>query len=192
MISAAYVYDPSNVDAQVLFPYTSFSYVWSSTYNFGWFGVETKGYSTPTQYNRYVFDVIDHGFAATDYYDKAAQVYSTGALVVSGISPGPNGGLEGRTIVFTGDGGDLNTLTHEFGHAFGFHHICGNWEYRSFDSGAACTMHYNWYLMLNQQIERRPALYVYPDTDSPRFCTDHIKAIRTQNLEGVAKLGWSD
>ena len=93
--------------------------------------------------------------------------------------------------MFTADGGDIDTLTHEFGHAFGFQHICGNWDYRSNDvTGTTCTMHYSsWYLMLNQASPRTLDLWTY-GTGGPHFCEEHIIEIRRQNLEDVPVLGW--
>jgi hypothetical protein len=188
MISSVIVYtpDPVEVTKLAMFQFHNFSY----DPDYDEFAVWSKGYSTPTVYNYRSFNVIDHGFPALSV--PTAFVQGMGSLTISGISPGPHGGLEGRTIVFTdgGDGGGLATLTHEFGHALGFQHICGNWNYRSHGSGGACTMHYaSWYLMLNDANPRKPALWVYGDT-TPYFCEEHIIEIRKQNLEDLAILGW--
>jgi hypothetical protein len=153
--------------------------------------VSPKKYSTPTADEVLTFDLGDHGFAPGEVV--TILVVGIGALVVSGISPGPHGGLEGRVIVFTKAGGDLDTLIHEFGHGLGFHHICGNWDYRSNVNGAsgkACSMNYDsWYLLLDQGVPRR----LVPGSlnlGGPYFCREHIRAIRRQNLEDFARLAW--
>jgi hypothetical protein len=178
--------DPSGLE-YVIFRYLNFSWdpAWEA------FGVWSKDYSTPTEYSCMSFDVIDHGFLANSIADTL--VLGTGGLVVTGISPGPNGGLEGRTLVFTASGGDLCTLLHEFGHAFGFHHICGNWDYMSDGTtGQACPMHYDsWYFMLDHSTPRQLDLWTL-DYGGPYFCEEHIIEIRRQNLEDLAVLGWGN
>jgi hypothetical protein len=185
-VSAVIMWEPVSLADYIVFSYENFSWVDDDVVR-----TRAKGYSTPTQYNSMLFGLNDHGYPAYDY--APVQVYGTGALVVVGISPGPSGGLEGRTIVFTAQGGDLNTLIHEFGHAFGFHHICGNWDYRSnSDAGKCCSMHYDsLYWMLTQSRPRRPDAWKWGTGDA-YYCEEHIDAIRKQNLEDVPKLGWGD
>ena len=185
-VSSVALWGSSGID-YVIFRYANFSWdpAWET------FGVWSKDYSTPTEYSYLSFDVIDHGYPSGSMAD--ITVMGTGGLFVSGISPGPNGGLEGRVLVFTTAGGDLNTLMHEFCHGFGFHHICGNWDYRSDDTmGQACSMHYDsWYFMLDHSTPRRLDLWTL-DYGGPYFCEEHIIAIRRQNLEDVAVLGWGN
>ncbi len=52
-------------------------------------------------------------------------------------------------------------------------------------------MHYGWYLMLDDSDPRRPDLWVYGNK-SPYFCEQHVIAIRQQNLEDLAVLGWGN
>ncbi|MHC5055387.1 MAG: hypothetical protein ACYTKD_11790 [Planctomycetota bacterium] len=192
VVSAAYSVDPVAASGYAIFSYDSFSLRQDPVMIYDrLFNVLPKGYSTPTQYDYLTFNLFNYGFP---YYSiPYTYVYGTGALVVQGISPGPNGGLEGRTIVFTAAGGDLNVLIHEFGHAFGFHHICGNWDYRSDDiTGKCCTMHYSsLHFMLDHANPRRPELWAYADP-GPYFCEEHAVAIRRQNLEDLTILGWGN
>ncbi len=192
VVSAAYSFDPIGGSDLAIFSYDNFSLRQDPAMVYDkLFSVLQKGYSTPTQYDYLTFDLYDYGFPYLSI--PYTYIFGAGALVVQGISPGPNGGLEGRTMVFTTAGGDLNTLIHEFGHAFGFHHICGNWDYRSDGMlGKCCTMHYSsLYFMLDHAYPRRPDLWTY-GTEGPDFCEEHAVAIRRQNLEDLAILNWGN
>jgi hypothetical protein len=195
VVSVVYAWDPNGVGLfGAILMYENFSLYQDPVFNDMVFSVWPQGYSTPTSYNSLLFNLNGYGFPSN--VTAPARVLGTGATFVSGISPGPNGGLEGRTIVFTAAGGDLNTLIHEFGHAFGFHHICGNWDYRTDGNDVdgpekrCCTMHYSsMYFMLNHTNPRRPVLWDYANP-GPYFCEEHAVEIRRQNLEDLSVLGW--
>ncbi len=193
IVSAVVAWDPNGVGPfGAILMYENFSWNPASET----FRVWPQGYSTPTSYNNLMFNL--HGYGFPSWSTPWTRVLGTGATYVAGISPGPNGGLEGRTMVFTAAGGDLNVLIHEFGHAFGFHHICGNWDHRSDDNDPdsaekrCCTMHYSsMYFMLNHANPRRPVLWNYANP-GPYFCEEHAVVIRRQNLEDLSVLGWGN
>lgn len=54
-------------------------------------------------------------------------VYGPGATVTTGLSD-----YLGKAVVFTGNGGIVDSLIHELTRAFGLAHRCGNWDYRAF------------------------------------------------------------
>ena len=192
-ISSVRLYRPGAPDEYITFNFENFSWDPATRQ----FRVKPKGYFEPSLYNGpgdpppTNYHIVDHDFVAGS--DVQIMVQGKGALVITGISPGPNGGFEGRTIVFTSVGGSTNTLVHEFGHGLGFTHICGLWDYRSNDTnGQACTMHYtSWYFMLETDGSQTLEPWSH-DHGGPYFCEEHISLIRKQELENYAKLGWGN
>ena len=97
------------------------------------------------------------------------------------------------TVVFTASGGKLKTLMHELTHGIGFHHICGNWDFKSNSTtGTACAMHYDtWYFMLDDSSPRKLEYWTL-GFGGEYYCEEHIIEVRKQNLETVSKLDWGN
>ena len=88
------------------------------------------------------------------------------------------------------------TINHEFAHAIGFDHICGNWDvFSDEESGGACCMHYafNHWMLDNPgkplSFPRLQREWVFGD-ESHHYCVEHIVAIRKANLAKSLILGW--
>jgi hypothetical protein len=95
-----------------------------------------------------------------------------------------------RRVELAGGGVDLDlattTITHEFGHAFGYPHKCG---YYTVDAPAtrSCCMNYfhTWLYALGTHKDRDTRTVQRFDTgkDGKHFCARHIKGIRRGHLE---------
>ena len=112
--------------------------------------------------------------------------WSPGAFGYYGYSPG----LAGRTLIFTdyiGDNSDLRlkTIIHEFVHAFGLQHKCGNYDYTG---SQGCLMNYPENFLLNDQDPREPIQWT--DHNLGCLCAPHILSIRQSNLEDLDILNW--
>ncbi|MEM7152424.1 MAG: hypothetical protein AAF799_06245 [Myxococcota bacterium] len=138
-----------------------------------------------------------------------ATITEPGDFYTSGISPTENTAagrfFAGRTIVFTHHGAYRNrttglphgsytakvvqTLAHEFVHAFGMPHKCGYFDYRT-PRQQTCHLNYSNVWMLNAA--RQPT----PGTSGqigPNMCGRHLKEVRRVHLEdngGLRALGW--
>ncbi len=131
-------------------------------------------------------DLTDYGFSpgSTIY----VQVKSPGAYRIDGISPG----LAGKTIIFTDVTPGVNSLgalVHEFTHAFGLAHLCGNWDCENATPSASCAMNYGSWFILNDSAPRVPIQWTNDQTGT-NLCACHLKAIRKCKLENLAQLGW--
>lgn len=125
------------------------------------------------------------------------EIETRGATFTIGISPALKKEVAGRTleffagrtVIFTAKGSKtrmLQTIVHEFGHAFGFPHKCGH--YAAHNSGeASCAMNYfNTWVFAEGTLTFEKRFFVGKKSD--RFCARHIRALRQVHLEDNAAL----
>lgn len=138
--------------------------------------------------------------------DRMIVIAPRGSLNTYGSAPG-NPGFSGKMVLFTqwtpADKA-LAVLTHEFAHALGFAHKCGNWDHRKPQGRASCTGNYDEYFMLKGDLSQPPlvrkgdgitAPWTEPWTDSlvgPSLCAAHIVAMRNRKLEDDGILNWPE
>lgn len=138
-----------------------------------------------------------------------AVVQAPGASYTSGVSPPETAGgrqfFAGRTVAFThhgayrdegtglpkpGYGRDIvQTLAHEFVHAFGMPHKCGYYDYLT-PRDRTCHLNYwnNWMLDTARQL-----IAGSDDRMGDNMCGRHLKEVRRVHLEdngGLRALGW--
>ena len=140
------------------------------------------------------------------------EVFGPGAVFTTGVSPTVTNPAKpgeeffaGRTILFTHteafstgtppvpkanfDKRVLQTVVHEFIHAFGMPHKCGNWNWRTprQPSGHSCCMNYfsTWLLDASKNVT--------PDTvgkQAADMCGRHLMEVRRVHLERNLGLKW--
>ena len=136
-------------------------------------------------------------------------VFGAGASLTDGISPGlkdsaDNEFFAGRTIVFADtftdnshppkplSNADFNqgvqrVVVHEFGHAFGMPHKCGQWDWRT-PREHSCCMNWgsNWLLDASENMVPETA-----NKMSNEMCARHFMEVRRVHLEKNKGLNWS-
>ena len=132
------------------------------------------------------------GFGAPDNVD--VEVVSGAPPGASGVSPPiDRNGTEyfaGRTFLF--DARDhtpnyvINTIVHEFIHAFGMPHICGQHDYRT-PRKHACAMSYENHGLVNETLE---IIADNAENTGPWPCALHLREVRRTKLEDNAGLQW--
>jgi hypothetical protein len=142
-------------------------------------------------------DISLYGFGEGD--EIPVQVLSEGdASLNVGRSPGAKDTeakilTAGKLIVFTSNVRDHNemliVICHEFGHAFGNAHKCGNWDWEAKAGRTSCCMNYWYHFLLDEASPRRPILWTQ-NRQSPKMCGQHIVSIRDSHLEDNPQLGW--
>jgi hypothetical protein len=137
------------------------------------------------------------------------KVFGPGTTFTTGVSPtvkNPARPAEdyfaGRTIIFThtdsfSDGTPphpkpdfnkevLQTVVHEFIHAFGMPHKCGNWDWRTPRSASCCMNYFNTWLLDDSK-------NLVPDTMGKQgddLCGRHLMEVRRVHLEKNLGLRW--
>ena len=189
-------------------------------------GSEKHAYKTLIEfapgYQRAGSETVLHPGGLTIPSGSTLKILRAGAGYTSGISPsvpaadGTGKYFAGRTIVFTYapefsagsppapkadfDEAVLGTIVHEFVHAFGMPHKCGNWDWRT-PRKQSCCMNYNVSWLADEELLHRfnwpdlaKQLRLKPGTlakTGTHMCARHLMEVRRVHLERNLGLNWN-
>jgi hypothetical protein len=139
----------------------------------------------------------------------SVEIYAPGAVFTTGISPsvknaatGTGSFFAGRTVLFTHtpkfstgsppvprpdfDARVLSTVVHEFLHAFGMPHKCGQWNWRT-PRARSCCMNYFDTWLVDSAAKLIPGTVRKQGND---MCGRHLMEVRRVHLEKNLGLNW--